>query len=178
MADHTRNALRAAVRAMNDVVIPAIDPRDPLAVEQAKIVARLLDLVEQRIDLSHERARFEASHYLDVAMAIRDDTAVYSPMLAAVIDDETAAVGAILADPSASTVTVRDAATMLAELVSASVRAGRNAPAGRRTEHAVLSAAGELLTAQRAWFLPQGWESDPSIIPTPEVAFATPASHI
>src|SRR5690606_21635601 len=63
MADHTRNALAAAARAMRDVIIPAVDPEHPLALEQAKIVARLLDFVEQRIDHVHERARCELLHY-------------------------------------------------------------------------------------------------------------------
>ena len=38
MADVTDNGLRAAVKALTDVVAPSIDPTDPLAKEQLRLV--------------------------------------------------------------------------------------------------------------------------------------------
>ncbi|MGM7678603.1 hypothetical protein [Microbacterium sp. A94] len=172
MADHTRNALAAAARAMRDVVIPAVDPAHPLALEQATIVAKLLDFVEQRIDHVHERARFELLHYRTLAQEIRNDVASFSPALAAAIEQELQDSALVIGDSQANTQRVRASASALAEVVSASIRASQGADAGTRVELAVLDATKELLDMQRAWFLPQGWESDESVVPALEDALA------
>jgi CRP-like cAMP-binding protein len=173
MADHTRNTLAAAARAMRDVIIPAVDRTDPLALEQAKIVAQVLEFVEQRIDHVHERARFELLHYRALVQEIREDVSAFSLALSAAIDQELESSAAIVADPAASTQAVADEATSLAELVSAGVRASQGETSGPRIELAVLNAARELLDMQRAWFLLQGWESDPSVVPALDAVFAT-----
>ncbi|MGM7669221.1 hypothetical protein [Microbacterium sp. A93] len=172
MADHTRTTLAAAARAMRDVIIPAVDPNDPLALEQAKIVAQVLEFVEQRIDHVHERARFELLHYLALLQEIRSDVAVISPALGAAIEQELEVAAVIAADARVGTPTVADTARSLAELVSASVRSSQGEASGLRIELAVLDAAKELLDMQRAWFLPQGWESDPAVVPSLDAAFA------
>ncbi|KDA05470.1 hypothetical protein DC31_16130 [Microbacterium sp. CH12i] len=172
MADHIRNTLTAAVRSMRDVIIPAVDGSDPLALEQAKIVAQVLDFVEQRIDHVHEHARFEMLHYGALVRQIRDDVAVFSPALGREIDQELESFVEVVVDPQANTETVAEEAMALSQLVSASVRASQGEASGIRVELAVLDAAKELLDMQRAWFLPQGWETDPSVVPPLDAAFA------
>ena len=36
--DHTANTLRAISKALTDVIAPAVDPKDPLANEQLRLV--------------------------------------------------------------------------------------------------------------------------------------------
>ena len=52
--------------------------------------------------------------------------------------------------------------------------AGADPALRKRVETTVLLASKSLLDAQRAWFLPQGWEPDPSVVPPIESAFVLP----
>src|SRR3954452_4273924 len=94
------NALGAAIRALEEVVAPAIDPADPLAAEQLVLVidslrflrerldhlhdrARQFVLVtlarpslRERLDHLHDRARFDLRHHLTLARAIAEDVAL------------------------------------------------------------------------------------------------------
>jgi hypothetical protein len=167
--DHTVPALRAAVTAMNEIVIPAVDPAHPLAREQATIVSGLLAMLAERVPHLHTRAIFEADHFRAVAAAVAEDAAEVSPALA----DELAAQAA-RRDPSATTPAVEEATARLAQCLTALIRtAGRtDTPTARRIEATVLDRSGALLDARRAWFLPQGWESDASAVPHLDAALA------
>ena len=48
MADHEENAIRAAIKALSQVVAPAVDPSNPLAVEQLRLVVQFLDFHLER----------------------------------------------------------------------------------------------------------------------------------
>jgi hypothetical protein len=48
MADHITIALAAAVKALTQVVAPSVDSRNPLAVEQLRLVAMYLDFLAQQ----------------------------------------------------------------------------------------------------------------------------------
>ena len=56
MSDVTDNGLRAAVKALTDVVAPSIDPSDPLAKEQLRLVVDYLQFVRSRLDFQIGRA--------------------------------------------------------------------------------------------------------------------------
>ena len=68
------------------------------------------------------------------------------------------------------------AAQRLAAIIAALIRTAASADPvlRRRIEAAVLVASKSLLDAQRSWFLPQGWEPDPAVVPPIEGAFALP----
>ncbi|HJQ47024.1 MAG TPA: hypothetical protein VJ870_12000 [Amycolatopsis sp.] len=167
--DHTVPALRAAVTAMNEIVIPAVDPEHPLAREQATIVSGLLAMLAERVLHLHARADFETEHFRDVAVAVADDAAEVSPSLAgelATLVDDRSAV---------TTSALEESAARLAQNLTALVRtAGRSdTSAARRIEATVLDRSGALLDARRAWFLPQGWETDAAAVPALESVLST-----
>ena len=168
MADHTLNALQAAVRAMEEVVLPAVDPTHPLAGEQARLVTRYLSLFAQRMPLLGERNRFELLHYAALARTLQADADSLSPAIAAALRQAGADSDVLLLDPAATVQAVQAAAEHLAGVISALVRTAPAAPAAQRQriETEVLVASGRLLQMQRAWFLPQGWEPDPGAVPT------------
>jgi hypothetical protein len=174
--DHTVPALCAAVTAMNEVVIPAVDPAHPLAREQATIVSGLLAMLVERVPHLHSRTVFEATHYRGIAAAVAADAAEVSRGLADELDALSSAVDALVDSAATPTPHLQEATSRLAQGLSALVRAaGRSdRPAARRIEVTVLDRSGALLDAQRSWFLPQGWESDPSTVPPLADALAVP----
>ena len=68
MANHADNDFRAAAKSLLDVVAPAIDPANPLARQQLKLVVDWLDFYRSRLPYNQDRERLELdsdkiSHY-------------------------------------------------------------------------------------------------------------------
>ena len=174
-ADHTDNALIAAIKALDEVVAPAIDTSNPLALEQLKLVSRLLGFLRQRLPYQSQRDRFELHHYLALARALSPlvvDASLVSQAqrLNQSIDDAATAIEG----GDVSTAQVRDAIDHLTTAISVLVRSvGGADPALRdRIERKVVSASASLFDVQRAWYLPMGFEPDPQRVPTVQAALA------
>jgi hypothetical protein len=175
MADHSMNALMAAARAMEEVVLPAVDKGHPLAMEQAALVAKFLKLFGQRWAHANDRNRFELHHYAQLAAALQTDAAEVSPSIAAALQAANTAAEHTLQKPGVGAMELQSAAQAVAGVLTALVRTAQllGHPASGRIEQRVLEASAELLGMQRAWFLPQGWEPDPAAIRPLNEWFAT-----
>lgn len=167
MADHTLDMLHSAVRAMNEVVLPAVDRGHPLALEQATLVTKILELLEQRLPTWTARVRLELQQQLALAQALAGDARAVSPALADALDDAVARAASVAADldatPAACNLATRELGGLAALLVQAAAHA--DTALRRRVESAVVAAADPVFKLQRAWFLPQGWEPDPGAVP-------------
>ena len=176
MADHTINALSAAARALDDVIFDAVDPGHPLAREQTRLVSKYLKLLHSRLEYAYDRNRFELSHYADLAGALLADAQALSPAIAGALRPALEEASRLRAQAGARAPVLQAAAQGLAALITALIRTAASAePALRqRIETTVLRASKALLDAQRAWFLPQGWEPDPARVPPIEAVFTLP----
>ena len=169
MANHADNDFRAAAKALLDVVAPAIDPQNPLARQQLKLVVDWLDFYRSRLPYNQDRERLEIAVQLDTARSIASaapEAAVTA--LRAAID----AAATVHAGLGPRPVEVRAVTARLEDEISAVVRLspGFAEPARQNIERVVVRDAKVLLDAQRAWFLPQGIEPDPDAIPPLDVA--------
>lgn len=160
MTDVTENGLRAAVKALRDIVAPAISHADPLAIEQLRLVVDYLEFVRQRLDFFHERDRFELDHNLTMARAL-DALGVPGS------DGTMALLGSAIQDganayalAAASSPALKSAAATLAAAIRELIResAGFDAQIRRRVERCVLDATDERITFDRAWYLPLGFD--------------------
>jgi len=162
MADRNEGALQAAIKALEHAVLPAVNPADPLAGEQLRLVMGYLKLLRQRLEHVEDRARFELEHYRAMAEALRDDARIQGGEVArrfeAALGQAGTAVGA--AD-------VRAATAALAGAVSGLVRVAADADPERRRriEHTVARLSKRWIDAQRAWFAPLGFELRPEQLP-------------
>ena len=174
MADLTDNALRASIKALDEVVAPAIDASNPLAVEQLRLVSRFLGFLRSRLQYQAERERFELRHYLALANTLRGDAASGAPPCAALIGEAIAAGAALVDRIDASTQDIRAAVNGLTAALSVLVRSVADAdPVLRqRVERTVVAASKSLFDVQRAWYLPIGFEPDPDQVPSIETALA------
>lgn len=166
--DHTDDGLRAAIKALNEVVAPAIDSSNPLAVEQLRLVSRFLGFLRLRIPHEHARAQHELRHYLALAqelVPIAPNDAPVQPR--DLLRDAVDAAGPLALNPRASAQQLQDGIGLLSSALSTLVRQVAEAPAAVRApiEHAVVRAARSLLDVQRAWFLPMGFEPDAARVP-------------
>ena len=106
LMDHVDNALRASIKALEEVVAPAVDPADPQAGEQLRLVIHTLGFLRERVDHIHARARFDLRHNLGLASALLED--------APALRDPIAAGTALAANPDAPTAELRAGAAEVA----------------------------------------------------------------
>ncbi len=180
MADHTDNGLRAAIKALDEVVAPAIDASNPLATEQLRLVSRYLGFLRERLHYQSDRERYELWHYTALAQSIltqmQPSTQTQSPLAQIQQRLALAVVAAVplCEDTSVALVKIRAALGPLTSAISALVRSVTNAQPSLRTpiERLVLDASKRLLDVQRAFYLPIGFEPDPSLVPTMDSALA------
>lgn len=168
MADHSEKALLAAVKALNQVVAPSVDPTNPLAVEQLRLVGLYLDFLAQQ--RPHERRLAWMDLSLQCALA-RQAGALLVPALPDIGKRLLAAVDraeAQLRLPVAQASRWQGLHAELAELLSEAIAAANlgEAPLREHLDALVLSHARGQLLLHRVWFLPYGFEARPDSLPT------------
>lgn len=186
MPDHTDNALRAAVKALTQVVAPAVDPEDPLANEQLRLVSGYLEFLRTRREYLHDRDLFEFHH----AVRLGRELVPMATTAGLATDDLGRAIEA--ADAVRRSSELASATAAVTHATSMLVRAATTAEesARQRIERLVLDASTELLEVDRAWFLPQGFDPEPAAVagveealrgdsasPAPELARRTTATR-
>ena len=173
MADHTDNALRAAIRALDEVIYDAIDPNHPLAHEQTKLVSKYLQLILSRHAYAHDRHQFELSHYIEMSEQVKVDANLVSPAISLALDETLAKARELQKLSSTRDFDLQACSQKLAALLTALVRttATVDHELRKRIERVILSGSKAFLDAQRAWFLPQGWESKPEMVPPIDQVF-------
>jgi len=162
--------IKSMVKAMTDVVLPAIDPANKLAQEQARLVVGMLGLMAQQLPLQFRFDRDELARLLELAgelkrvaggaAALRPGVDAMGRAAAAAAQTlEQARIG-----PEQLEQAVRDMRATTSEVVrAASVSADERTM--RQVQDAVLAASREQLLRDRSWVLAQGWEPDPAAIP-------------
>ena len=161
------NILRAAERALDDVVAPSLDPANPLAREQLRLVIRFLDLVRRRAAFVAERQRAELGFALQRAQAV----APHVHRCPAEVSDGLEAArreAAQLLDVPAGIDVMQRSARRLDALVTCVVRcaAGFEADAREAVERAVISASRSSLDLHRAWHAPLGLDPERATVPS------------
>lgn len=162
--------LASIIKSMSDVVIPAIDPANTLALEQSRLILGLLALMRRQLPLQFDFDRDELQRLLDCAKAVADQR-VTAPAaqaaqqtLAAASRSAAIALDACRMPPTALTDAVRGLRAALGGVVSALAADGADA-AGHRIERLIIDMSRAQLLRDRALVKQQGWEPDPAAVP-------------
>lgn len=176
MLDHTDNTLAAAIKALDEVVAPAIDHANPLATEQLTLVVDALRVLRERVDHLPARHRFELGQHVASARLLAPDAATASEPTRRALDAAITRGAAALQDPDATTGELREAAARVAAVITALVREsdGLDPDVRRRIETAVVTAAETQIEVDRAWHLPQGFDPEPDSVPPLERVLRVP----
>jgi hypothetical protein len=162
--------IKSMVKAMTDVVLPAIDPANKLAQEQARLVVGMLGLMAQQLPLQFRFDRDELARLLELAAALGQAADGVAGLRAGVerMGEAAAAAAQTLEQarlgPEDVEHAVRQMRAVTSELVRAACAAA-DGPAMRRVQEAVLASSAQQLLRDRSWVLAQGWEPDPAAIP-------------
>ena len=159
--------IKSVLKAMVDVVLPALDPANQLAQEQARLCMGLLDLLSRQLPLQF---RFDCDELTRLRamgeglLQLADPQTVDGPTRQA-LADAIKVSGDVLArakaDPAEVVESVRGLRATTGALVQQACAGGPRSDTAR-LERIVLDSSREQLLRDRTWFLPQGWESDPT----------------
>lgn len=167
MPNTLANSLAACVRGLDTMILPAIDPANPLALEQAGLISKTLRFAIERIPHLIARSRQEMRFYRQMAEAM-------APHLCAIAGADPAGLARLCAradrlwrDPHASLDDLDAAQQALSDRIAAIARLCRteDSHAAREVERIVLREGVGINQLNRAWQLPLGFEVRPEEIP-------------
>jgi hypothetical protein len=169
--------IQSSIDAMTNVVIPAIDPDNGLAQEQAQLVVGMLGLLAQWLPLEYRYDRDELARLLRAADKLNgglkggDRTTEARDQLAALASEGHDVLERAGAEPLELQDAVRALRAGLGELVGAVFEDGE-AQSRDAASHAVLELSSEQIPRVRAAYAGQGFEGDAHGLPPLEQLLA------
>jgi hypothetical protein len=147
--------LAVAIKALTEVVAPAIDPADRLAIEQLHLSIATIGLVRNGLALQHRRARRELANAIDLAEAV----ATAGAPAPASLNEAHGALEDATRDEAALDAVRRE----LLEQIEASVASTAGMPAEQNVARAVVAGSRAQFDLARAWCQPAGFEVKPGL---------------
>jgi hypothetical protein len=151
------------IKAMTDVVLPAVDPNNKLAQEQAQLIVGCLHLMAQRLPMQYRYDRHELKVFVALAAELQREASGGTELadaLATLREGATsgqevlARAGAEPSELEAANLKMRDAVGRLIVAASTSDDEVRRSA----IDKAVMAHAKDQLLRERAWLALQGWE--------------------
>lgn len=155
--------LQVAIKALTDVVSPAVSPSNKMATEQLGLTIATLQMVRDRLPISRRFARRSLEDALVLAEAVlaTDDGIGGDRALASLVAD----VRVALEDPTCETDELEHLLAGINAGTCAVIAAAQDTPASRKIEIAVLNLSAGRIERGRSWCLPAGFEPNPEQIP-------------
>jgi hypothetical protein len=165
--------IQTSIKAMMDVVLPAVDPNNKLAQEQARLVIGMLNIVAQRMSLTYRYDRDELARFLALAETLKEQAkdlpgakdALHA--LDGAADIGTDVLDRARAEPSELESANFDLREKIGALITA-IYTGTDTNKLKHISKTVTAHAKEQLLRERSWLIGQGWEADPKSIPAIE----------
>ena len=154
--------LRVVMKALREVVAPALDPANHLAEEQLGLSIATLAMVQSRLPYIHVASRQEVSNALTLAEAVGNAAGTTQ------LDDHIASAQAVLDNPSSTLDDLQSARGALLTAVSTVVEQAQDPARRTAVSTAVIAASKLQFDLARAWSLPAGFEPDPDEVPALE----------
>jgi hypothetical protein len=162
--------LRSMMKAMQEVVLPAVDTQNAIAQEQAKLVIGSLNLILQQLDLAHRfeivEAREKQAEGRELATILEAHTPRHPVAIQSAAD--IAAQSSVIDDPL-SALTALHASNqclrgVIANLIQASEDSGDLALINRMSRR-VISYGETQLIRERSWVATTGFDPPGATIP-------------
>lgn len=154
--------LQVSLRALQDVVAPAVAGAEKHAVEQLMLAILTIGFVKTRLPEARRFYRMELRSWIALA---RDVHAIADAENGLASKVETAE--AVLNDPDKDLADFELASRELRDAVTAASSAAVGKPQGGRIDAAILDRHGNMLAQSRQWCLPFGFELQPELLPKP-----------
>ena len=179
MSDHCVIGLRAAIKALKHTIAPAVDPANPLANEQLRMVCAFLSMLAEQLPHRSMRIRYDLQSATALAEAVLPHVQGSSIESVAALEAARALARRALAADYVTETEIEHATGCVNAALSATVRALNecDVTTRERVERAVVLHAKTWLDVQRAWFLPLGFDPNARTVPSIVTALSAPASN-
>lgn len=154
--------LQVSLRALQDVVAPALAGAEKHAVEQLMLVIVTLGFVKTRLPDSRRFYRLELRSWIGLARDVAAICDADDRLNSAIQTAE-----AMLSDPEKDLADFERASRQLREAVTAASSDAVGKPNSERLDVAILDRHSEMLAQSRQWCLPFGFELQPELLPKP-----------
>lgn len=174
--------IKTVLKTMRDTVLPAVDPSNKLATEQAQLVIGMLDIALSRLPIMFRFDRDELERMLGLVESLQTQTANMPDAPAQLqLLAEKAAVGKQVlaraqAEPDELVKANFDLRKEVGELIT-TLYASTESSDLKHISKLITSHAKEQLLRDRAFVIAQGWEADPKAIPDLEVLLGGETSN-
>ena len=162
--------IQSMIKAMTEVVLPAVDPANELAVQQAQLVVGHLSIFAQRLPLQYRYDRDALERLVKLASDLKAAGTEDAALRDAMVNGRDVLVRA-KADPAELIASAR----ALTEAMDTPIRKAfveGSEQTQAQVEKIVLAISKEQLLRDRAWLIMQGWEPDPASVPAIDTLLA------
>lgn len=154
--------LQVSLRALRDVIAPALSNCESHIIEQLNLTIATLEFSRQRLPYSRSYHRLELSKIIQMAAAIRDiigrdQEACHKKLL-----DAEKAANTLLNNPEAEVENYLQKGRELRELITISIQNSANKPYEKQLDNMVVCHQETLLYMQRVWCAPFGLDTETS----------------
>jgi len=167
--------LKTMIKAMTDVIIPALDGSNQLAMEQSRLVVGMMILMERQLPLQFRFDRDELARLIETA---HDLVALAGAEREGGLERARCTAAAVLdrcqAGPDDLHLAVRDMRVAICDTIDRMNDPGAHADATliAACDAIVLRMSQQQLLRDRVLLLPQGWELQPDALPDIETLIA------
>lgn len=158
--------IQSMIKAMTDVVLPAVDPDNKLAQEQSRLIIATLALMATQLPLQFDFDRDELARWIALARQLREEapSITGSDTLGELCEAASDVLSRAQVGPNQLLEAIRDIRSAISAAVSASAQV-LDLPVSARVQSIVLANCKEQLLRDRAWLRLQNWEPDPNAVP-------------
>lgn len=148
--------LQVVIKALRDVVLPAVDTNNVIATEQLQLSLATLEMVRSRLPMLHEAARKELADAVNLARSMGHEETIAGVITSA---------EALLSDSAGTTRAIDTLRVRLLDEVSKSLSSVTDRERRKDLARSIIAASKSQCDLARAWSLPGGFERDPQEIP-------------
>ena len=168
MIQSFNNQLQVSIRALREVVAPALNASEKQAVEQLHLSLATLEFMRTRLPYARRYYRLELESYLDLGKQVADIIANELPAQKAQLDSSINLGKAELDRPTAENEDYLLVARQIRETISATIAEAVGKPFAHRLNTLIIKTSEQQLRQERVWCLPFGFELRPEDLPNLE----------
>ncbi len=158
--------LQVSLRALREVVAPALQNSEKHVVEQLHLAIATLDFAKQRLPHARRYHRLELENYIGFAAEVRTIVGADQPALRDQLATAENTGKADLLRPEAEVEDYVIITRLLRELIASAVPAAADKPHERALDLLIIQRQKKFLLQQRAWCVPLGFDPKPEDLPT------------
>ena len=159
--------LQVALRALEEVVAPALAGAEKHVTEQLHLAIATLSFVKTRLPEARRYYRMELHSYMRLAKDAADLASPALPERTAVLVSAIAAGQQVLDDPEADLDAYQAATSDLRDLITGLSDASARTSHATELDSLILKRSGAILDQCRQWCAPFGFELKPEELPPP-----------